>query len=925
MVATWEQGKWPVEVRDEVASELFEDIRRRLWLLQNLGAGSFVTSVWYKGGSVPWTRSNWDGVFVNDGDPPPYQTPTEPGTIIVAFQHPTDGTVRFYSNKDWVYANGIPGTWDPPLNASLFDIYRKVNDQYSNCPLNSDNSLNFHWKPVPNPNKYHTYGYNSGNWKVTWSNGRSWNPPDTYAGYPHCVPIHKYYPRQVDPVRQWPFTWIDEVGGNYNKLGVPAEFVRDYITQVVNTQSIVSSNNYEFGRNWNSSSDYPILSQSKEGLYPDRRNEYHWSTNEPRDARIGIEDQMRYNAMRCEAYQSQVALVLETEGYHPFVREVDEGFIEEWTKVQTLRDWGLGETFNREDMVLHNGVSYVNTVTHVAVANTEPGVGAEWSRVWLTPCYQPNRFGSHPYYASFNSVYWRCNGSSFEKCLKIIGKYDWWWDDKGPTEPHSMHDRRMNFIRGNPEPGYNDIKYYPRPIGCWRRTWRRSMGRVIKSDGVEAKMWPREFGNPYEFFGLDPSKYHVTQEQYDDMFSDERPKYEVVDLDQMWEQYEEKMVANSNQGNDFIVERHDPVQIKHRKISGQWIEYSEYEIHRDIMNDMRSCLLLLYIINGVGIYTITQGAWTWWTKDAPYIENHRWEALARSRTSAEQERAVGTPDPGDPSNPDEMSELSSDVWVQAGYAEGLYHAISTVWWMGTCSGELYANNCWNPAIDNECQFKQKPYVRLEASGIVPLGVKTDSLKVRIEYATDWVPADDPGNNYRKVSGCEIGIGNFRDRPPTDVTRFKLFTHYYIGDVVEDLYEVYTCKKEIDSGWGPGDQRSLPYWTAGIFPTYTAYINLRTPQPGSSFNYLVELYDPWPSLNGEYFSWFDDFYNPGKTRTVHHKTIVRLNKPSYDHPLIVEIDFDKYASSPTSGVFAEDLTIVTHDIHDYDDSMDVREL
>jgi hypothetical protein len=86
--------------------------------------------------------------------------------------------------------------------------------------------------------------------------------------------------------------------------------------------------------------------------------------------------------------------------------------------------------------------------------------------------------GSQPTHAALcdnnDMSNWNCNRSAFEKCLKIIGSFDWYLDTNFAPDPYmyKLTDPRLALA------------------GCWRRTWRYSFG---PPRGI---LWPSEKGDP---------------------------------------------------------------------------------------------------------------------------------------------------------------------------------------------------------------------------------------------------------------------------------------------------------------------------------------------------------------------------------------------------------------------------------------------
>jgi len=235
--------------------------------------------------------------------------------------------------------------------------------------------------------------------------------------------------------------------------------------------------------------------------------EYVMELGEP-DA--GVDNQYGLDPKMCEAYQDRAIRTCEHETR--YLTEVDQTYIDAWTK--------------RE--------------------------GGEW-----------------PVYDRFGARFFCCNGSAFEKVLKNIGHYDWWWDSAYPYIPKALKDLRDAEGPAN----------WPLPCGCWRRTWRHSMGRV------GALMWPGESGPP-EYH---PDHWSVTQQVYDTIPGGNQHEYKVVNNPPDFVLTEEQEAA--------LVKRHDAKASSSAKINGATIVEPHYEIHHDLVNDIWNALKELHLIN----------------------------------------------------------------------------------------------------------------------------------------------------------------------------------------------------------------------------------------------------------------------------------------------------------------------------------------
>lgn len=197
---------------------------------------------------------------------------------------------------------------------------------------------------------------------------------------------------------------------------------------------------------------------------------------------------------------------------------------------------------------------------------------AEWNPDAYPPHTPPQPFYAYMEggYSGFGQYgeFWGCNGSGFELGLKLMGQYDWYWDTLHPFIPILLWELYID------DPAAN-----PLPIGCWRRTWKYSMGRV------GSIMWPQEAGEPPGYSDGTEYENYITSEG---------------DAQQILASYEAAMEEHPEYER-YLKERHDPVQIE-RELKGSdaygepiWEEHPAWEIHHNILNHIRSLLAYYYM------------------------------------------------------------------------------------------------------------------------------------------------------------------------------------------------------------------------------------------------------------------------------------------------------------------------------------------
>lgn len=518
---------WPITNREEITHTHFEAIRERLFVLRNFEAGYIDLGTLY-------TAYTWNAAAAGWGD-------LLPGELQVRFGT-GESDWDLYVNYDYIAASGLVNQW--PVKDGK---------------LNSD-----YWRLAPNPNKYHHLDYNAGRpdieadgrwliWHHTYSTGG-------YSPYTMRVKAYKLLPRQVDPYEQ-----VEPVRGEneVTQRHKPVEFKRKHITQDIGT-------NY-------------VRTDATPPPYPRRMSEYIKEEAEPLDA--GSPGQYAYDTKMCEAYQDRV--LAEIELSTRFLKEVDDEWRKSWEWEQVPQLWHCadspGKSWVRGDIVhlgddSYGAQFYVCVQSHVAITGdckTPPD-----EDYWITPAYQPELFRDHPVYVPIGGdnvtdikssyIYmWHCNCSAYELLLRTIDSFDWWWDTSYPAVPYWLLKK-------------TDRTTWPLPRGCWRRTWKHSMGRV------GAMMWPGERGTPPGFAGP-PACFIVSPEVYSQIpEGGSKYYYRTSDVEKLWTD------AFSDEEEDLIHQRHGPVQTEYNSMGAA---YPEYELHHTLVNDLWRVLQELRIMD----------------------------------------------------------------------------------------------------------------------------------------------------------------------------------------------------------------------------------------------------------------------------------------------------------------------------------------
>ncbi len=686
----------PFDVEREIAAKNFEDIRKWIFVILNPWAGNVTESSLY-------TVANWEGSWAA------YALPdrAEPGDLVVRYQD-SGGHIDYYVN--------------------YIGMTESVIDQHP--PIGPDGMLDYNWRLAPDPNKYHTLDHNAGNPSIG-ADGR-WrvihNPANEGCGhleYTRRDRAYKWLPRQLDPYRQIP------------PLGETARH------QAVELQKVF------VGRNLAPTHERSLDSVGYEDCkHPRRLTEYilDWAepswVGDPSDE-CSASNQCAMGAKLNEAYLDQVIRTCEEAGSR-FLKQVDATWLANWLSAQTKVLWALTTYYTVGQIVYKvtetDTVLYVCYAVHTSDANSEPGVGADWEDYWATPAYSPDYVPSQPVYVEFNgnmnvapstsySWFWECNDSAYELCLKSLGgiesvypawsadhgdyfvddvvqhgdicrrcktahesdaarsptngeyweevtQFDWWWDTSHPAVPIWLYKLQYGV----------DAADWPLPRGCWRRTWKHGPGRL------GSIMWPGEKGDPPGYEGL---KLIVAQSDYNAMPAANRRWYAVSNVESL------HAAAYGEAEEALIARRHDPAHIR-------WVEWYDedigemvwtanrvYELHHDLVNDMRNVLIQLHLVDDTGL---TIAVWRQiWGSGTPINEDASWESYMH---------CIGRSEAGPPAE----AEIAGTGWLSCGYTAQIYW--DGGYWQGAASKTIFLISIEHGAGPDQSMTISRPLIRV---------------------------------------------------------------------------------------------------------------------------------------------------------------------------------------------------------------------
>jgi len=789
----WMVGEWPLEKGNEIQSAHFEDISKLAWLIEHPCAGNIDLlsnyGKWVGDATthryVEYDQSNWPSW--NPGAVYHYGSP-----VVLYRWGPDEGQVDLFVLNAQIKGDLL--NLNPPVMAGVLSNY---------------------WLLTVDPNKYSHWNFNAGRPGIgadaRWIMAQHGQDELTKEWWYGRWEAWRELPKHTDKFEQIPYL---KTGPTAEPRSSPVEQDRDHISQLLKTQTGRSFTDGSVGVDpityWvhkdipTMYSEYAAVSGEPVGSlqvgpdYTDRKlNQAH-------------QDRVQHLIERNYTYLWPVDQFWKDNWQYWQVYGMEMDKDHDGGCLNAVYDyaggyrgaWVVPTYYYKGENVYHNGYWWRCIMNNPAAADNEPGVGVDYSTYWADPpLHQPNYIATDPIYVRFNDPLWRCNSSAFEKVLEIISqggesKCDWYFDDKYPAMDwitYQKHYHLLTLHDADPTAGWRELalRRYPLPRGCWRRIWRHTQhwdqdrvqkGRFGKEIDINGKMvsmmWPGELGTPPGFTGGPDDqlvwfgdvggihydfwifRYLVTQEVFDNM---ERPGGSEWIYDQYYiAQDTEQLFRDAYRANTDveakIAARHDPVSTEWLDSGGGTMkEYPVYEIHHDLLNDLRDALSQLRIF---GQYCNV-------------------EAQVHKSTA-------------------QLSDFSTSL---AAYAAGKAH----------CEAEI--------DVDHVCNFMSVGYIGMVVVDIGPPVTYDTSGTVSHDYWTSkhwheititkgsgehfpakevgtlimdvkiWWEQHDPGDT------CTIGAGSFTYKPPADgITR-----RAFIGEVPIDCDWVYD-----GSGGDPGD-------------------------------------------------------------------------------------------------------------------------
>jgi hypothetical protein len=640
--------KWPLKKLDEIEALHFNEIRRHMWLAEHPYAGNQDVMIMYG----KWVGSASEFKYV----------PYDYGNWATSWESETD------------YHYGLPivlfkwGSGDDQIDLFIWNSVGSKDVLKANPPVLAGQVINPRWYLFPNPNIYSHWNKNAGRPDIG-ADGRyfisqhGWDPPPGGVGWMFGTwKAYQELPIQVDPWKQVPR--VKDIRGDRERH-FPVEYHKEDVTTIPDPTHIRSFQDGSIGA---PPTYWP------HNLIPSKIDEYVRLNGDPMDSMQVGDDYRTYK--KNMSHQDRIHHLISQNYFYKV--EVDDFWKKAWNRwcmygVDMNPTYDFGCANSMYDYANNAGIQWLpyvsphwstyyigNAVWHASFlwrcikdtgGTVEPGVHADWEDYWVkTDLHQPDFVDSDPIYVQFSDYLHHCNSSAFEKVLKDIGEYDWYFDTDYPAMPWWMYQNYyylMMLEESDPGVGHKEDaeQRWPRPRGCWRRIWRYTQawntarnqcsrfGKEIDIDGkMVSMMWPGELGNPpgydlqLQYHGTHANgttydawfyQHLITQQEFDNMQTPvgEEWKYNqyyvVVPVEDMFKQ----AYRNNPAVERFIRERHDPQTTHWENYYNpgtglfEWREYPIYEIYADMVNDMKEALLQLNFVASTKTKEIARLYW----------------------------------------------------------------------------------------------------------------------------------------------------------------------------------------------------------------------------------------------------------------------------------------------------------------------------
>jgi len=450
----------------EIDHRFYEDLRKRLWLLQYQSAG------------------HYDYFTRKENDPEDKNYLYEPYDL----DSEEDETEIYKQIGAWKVS-----TYDTRYGWLLWFNFNELTkgEAAENCPPPanihpSDNewiTKNDLWQLEANPNKYYQFDYNAPHKLIQYSvdNGDQTVPADPTISL-YMDKASGVFPQQTDPMEQRPYINFT----NRNNTKKP-----DYKHKLAYDEMFVTDKG-NLGPVFGCLSRWIYSDQQSNAIRVDDfrirhnvifdGNQYAnaggWKNNQPNQKSHGTNDtNWKYNPKNSLALQNQIEWTLSDINFRLPVTDLWE---ENFRLTYDLYDSSV--TYDENDIVRSGSVLYIS----LQDTNNESLSDTDW---WSEYHLEENtKYDSLP---SVESEFWGENEAGFELFLRLLEERtvedgridysnDWYFDSNSPYVPKKICETHIDWVGSGSyttQEAY-DLLDHGTNIGTWRRTWgTRTFGR----------------------------------------------------------------------------------------------------------------------------------------------------------------------------------------------------------------------------------------------------------------------------------------------------------------------------------------------------------------------------------------------------------------------------------------------------------------
>ena len=591
----FEKADWPATKNKEITSAYFEDIRKHMYLIENPDAGHYT--------DYSQTKNTQPVTSYDPGDQT--RVAINYGTTLIW------GGYKWYciaADKDSEVTDQLWGMWN--VNAvDRWESHKPPFDEPEGINPNVDEWVLFNefWVLAPNQNFYTDWNTHSPTHICAQS--RWGEVPDLYE-FLYNSPAKEHLPHQTDPLLNH-----DGDGGNVNKFGTKdveriidkkIEFKKEYV-------EIIKNMGPEYVAEYNSINGTYVNTQ-----YAKHVGQFGKNNLDPSPQLDNPDEQIMFEPKISAAVMNQLEFIINKNGSTIF-RPPDEDYKTNLVAYQQLNDQRDLSTLTLGSGTYYTGTryKYLGGVKLCIKTINSPADLANFLEDTIH--WHIGRYEGHNPYVPITEIWWETNGSGWETMLKIIGSYDWWYDEDFPTTSQTFLSdikdlREQEHNEGIVPTAYPDFnsdeidKLYPPPIGTWRRCSKYSFGRIdgretVDYDDTSAEKMAdtRTRMRPYkteEIAGVQVEIKPIGQDWIQKSYSsyhywETSPQTPATIIADTYPRQWQGIFVDTLP--DFTISEEDLEELKQRHDPSQIVSVVEYELYAKMLDDLREICLLTNI------------------------------------------------------------------------------------------------------------------------------------------------------------------------------------------------------------------------------------------------------------------------------------------------------------------------------------------